>query len=305
MMPEHEQRLRDEYAAATTEYERAAIEMRVRDEFQRGCAQANAPRDRYAIARLLDVPISAVEERCSIFLAGEAAAPLWLRLEQDMAFATAVNLLRKARASSKRGEPLQVAVERVLAEYDALPVVRVLSGGKIRRFLADSGRWGAVRKKPVTPPMETPRAQKDSPDHDFWDQIRGLARGYVQRRTVGHSPEQIDAEVRLLEMDLKIAFDTFANRVQYMTRQTPLSVVVQRRRLNDACRVLHVDPPHKITAVPKRFFTHAQKQFRSLARAYHPDTNGTDVTRPQFEAVMEAWNVIRQFKDSMGTGAHG
>jgi hypothetical protein len=90
-----------------------------------------------------------------------------------------------------------------------------------------------------------------------------------------------------------------------MSRQTPLNVALIRRQVREACRVLHVDPPLRLTAVPARFFDQAKRQFRSLARTYHTDTSGTDATRPQFEAVMEAWNVIQQFRDSLGAGSQG
>lgn len=304
--------LREQHAAAPEDYAKATVEQFAMLAFKRAAVDAGKSAvNKAVVADMLGIPLSVLGDRAFLYRAGEAAEPLWKRVSQDMFLNTAVELLRKARhlLTADGGTSLKAAVVRVLGEYDALPQVRRFPNGKQRRFPAEAGRgprapYGSKKnaKKRVqsrqTEP--TPSSSDDMADRTFWTQVRTLSSEYAQRRLPGHPPEQVEAVVRSLETDLKIVFDTFGHRVQGMTRQTPLSVAVLRRQVRDACRVLHVDPPHKLSSVSERFFSQAQKQFKALARAYHPDTHGTDATRPQFDAVMEAWGIIQQFRDSLG-----
>lgn len=322
-MTEEIAQLREAHSAATTAHERATIEQRVALELRRLALVAGTHFDaRRDVASVLPAAsISSVEEHAFLYRYGESMTALWRRIDQDMTLGTAMALARRAKSSRGNSESLRASVERVLAEYDSFPQVRYFKDGKQRRFPAEAGRGPRphMRKKAESDTEKSvtkqpqPKRQTEPPalpqdaaaERAFWAQIRAMSREYAMRRTSGYTPESLDAEVRTLETDLKVVFDAFSNRIQHMTRQTPVSVAVLHSKVREACRVLHVDPPLKIHNVPVGFFSRAQKQFRSLARAYHTDTTGTDASRPQFEAVMEAWKVIQQFKDSLGALAQG
>jgi hypothetical protein len=295
------QKFRDEYAAATTEYERACIEQSVGLAIVRadgkGVHKKGAGR---VVGKMLG--LSTHVTACHTFLinVGDLAEPLWSLLDADMTLSTATTLVRRARKIKLKGETTQAALMRALAEYVQLPHVKHLPGGKIIR------QTGPVTK-PITrntehesePPGAVARSGNGADERKFWAQVRGMLLGYVQSHMVGFSEENIEIEVRRMDIELKVAFEQFSHRLRGRTNQEPLSTVISRRRLSEACQVLRIDPPKSVTAVEPAFFVKAQRQFKLLAKEYHPDTHGTDATRPMFETVMSAWRTIEQFRDSL------
>lgn len=56
-----------------------------------------------------------------------------------------------------------------------------------------------------------------------------------------------------------------------------------------------MDPPKRGSSLAATL-AQANRQKRTLARLYHPDTNeGSDTTRPQFQAVIDAYLLVEQY----------
>ena len=306
MTPEREQDLRTLHAAAATQREMATVESEVWMEHRRDARdRAEDPGNPApAIARFLNVPLYVVDARRRLLLAGDLADPLWGLLEGDLTLATAVRLLRCAQTRRVPPETLSQSLRRAIAEYYALPLQRHLGNGKVSRHGPQrprgtgrtSGRTAREHPKRVAPDP------KPSGDGDFWKNLRSMCSEYARSRLPDHSDEQVDADLRILEADLKVVFEQFTDRVRNKLRDTPLTVVVARRQLTEACRVLLLDPPKDRQKPPPAFFEKAKRQFKVLAREYHPDTStGGEATRPQFESVMNAWNVLQQFQHQLQT----
>ena len=304
MTPEREQDLRTLHAAAATQREMATVESEVWMEHRRDARdRAEDPGNPApAIARFLNVPLYVVDARRRLLLAGDLADPLWGLLEGDLTLATAVRLLRCAQTRRVPPERLSQSLRRAIAEYYALPEQRRLDNGKVSRRGPQRPRGQAKKDRPQPDKPREVKKPEEPAGGDFWKHLRSMCSEYARSRLPDHSDEQVDADLRILEADLKVVFEQFTDRVRNKLRDTPLTVVVARRQLTEACRVLLLDPPKDRQKPPPAFFEKAKRQFKVLAREYHPDTStGGEATRPQFESVMNAWNVLQQFQHQLQT----
>jgi hypothetical protein len=300
--------LREQHAAAQTERERAGIESNVLTEIRRLHNGLLPDSPRTLIARVLEVSPYVIEHRRALLMVGDLADPLWELLDADLTLRAATDLVRRAKHVRVPPETTASALRRAIAEYYALPITRALPNGKLTRHASTAEqRIGRPPGRRSTPKPEAPKAQpRRAPEpraipsvsaDDFWKHLRGMCAEYARSRLPDHSDEQIDADLRILETDLKVVFEQFTDRVRNKLRDTPLTVVVARRQLTESCRVLLLDPPRDMQKPPPAFFEKAKRQFKVLAREYHPDTStGGEATRPQFESVMNAWNVLQQFQ---------
>jgi hypothetical protein len=116
----------------------------------------------------------------------------------------------------------------------------------------------------------------------------------------GYSEEAVAVALQRLDVELKVTLGQFTSRLR--NQGASVAAVMSRRQISQACHVLHMDPPRNIIAVEWVFFEKAHRQFKAMAKEYHPDMRGSEVTRPQFDAVMAAWRVIEQFRDSLYPG---
>lgn len=307
MKPEVEAQLRSDHEAAKTHRELATVEAAIWLELRRDSRETGIdighPRD--ALGKFLSaVSMRAIEDRRSLFITGDLADPLWSLVEQDLSLATAVHLMRKAKAVRIPPETMSAALRRTIAEYYARPYQRDLGNGKVARFTTPQRGVGAPGR-PSRPrgasngsgSSDRQRSFGMDVPSDFWKTLRDMSAEYAARRLPGSSPGDIEEDVRALEIDVKVAFEQFTARIR--RSQTPMRVVLSRRQITEACRVLLVDPPRSLTDVPAAFRSKAQLQFKRLAREYHPDTHGgSQATRPQYEAVVAAWNILREFFSS-------
>jgi len=303
--------LQEQHAAAQTDRERATIESNVLMEIRRIHNGLLPDSPRAMIARALDVSPYVIEHRRALLIVGDLADPLWELVDGDLTLGAAVDLVRRAKHVRIPPETTAHALRRAIAEYYALPITRSLPNGKVTRHASTAEqRIGRPPGRRSTPKPEAQRPQpRRAPEQrtapsvsadDFWKHLRSMCSEYARSRLPDHSDEQIDADLRILETDLKVVFEQFGDRVRNKLRDTPLTVVVARRQLTEACRVLLLDPPRDMQKPPPVFFEKAKRQFKVLAREYHPDTStGGEATRPQFESVMNAWNVLQQFQHQL------
>ena len=199
---------------------------------------------------------------------------LWRRVDHEgMPISTAVRLHREARAYSKdKGIPLIDALAKVLQVFDKLP-----------------SRKDGTRHKPV---RKIHRKKKASPDADtFWSQLRESIREHVAEKLPDCDFIEMDPLWREFEIDLQTAIVSFQNRINYRQKQQEKIVEpIKRRKLREACEILHMDPPTKARPLDLH---KAKKQKRLLARTYHPDAHGGDDSmREHYEAVLDAYRVI-------------
>jgi hypothetical protein len=314
--------LRTDYDAATTERRRAEIETEILVEIRRSTPEllgSHVPRA--AIADVLGVREGPVEERRYLVLRGELAEPLWSLIDEgDMTLHTAVELLRRAKSIKVHPETTHSALKRAIAEYYALPYARSLANGKVTRHGTPERRGRpqvtenkkVPRKPPERPPTapasvethvrELPEPTASGSNVDFWRQMRATCTDYARSRLPEVEYEQIEPHLRGLEADLKTAFEQFYEAVRRVGRTPSLRVEITRRQFTDACRALTLDPPRDIQRIPPQFFETARRQFKRLAREYHPDTSsGGEATRSRYEAVVAAWRTLQQFKDDTGS----
>ncbi len=214
---------------------------------------------------------------------GDAIGALWARVEGDMPLGTAYRLLRDAQKARHVREPLELAVQRVLDDYDQRGVVRSGQDGKVYRVHKRSSLNG--------------REDRKSSD-TFWDKMRDLIATYLDERLTGLDEAVVARERERFESELKVLFDSATSRFRRLRSEsnTGLSITVARRALREACDVLRLDPP---TVVNPAFMKQARQRFRSLAKEYHPDRRG-EVTRAEYDAVLAAWHSIEHYQEHYG-----
>lgn len=312
MTPAEATAVRIAYEQATTERARAEAAAKAYLAVRRGQAAAqNGSELRRLTAQVLGVSQYLIGAYRSLLAAGEMADPLWLALDGTLTWQAAQDLLHEARETRRQGESGKQACQRVLTAYEQQPVLRHLPGGRVLR-----GKGEAVsdppeakpkapgptvaRTKPAEaapePPPESERGGQPVTAMAHWAKIRQCVEAYLLSQVAGEfDAEAIGAQMAWLDGELRLVLQQFSHRLRKSTTEPSLREVLQRRHVREACRVLLVDPPRKLDAVPPAFFAEAKKRFKALAKEYHPDTSsGGEATRPQFEAVRAAWDVIEQ-----------
>lgn len=129
----------------------------------------------------------------------------------------------------------------------------------------------------------------------FWTRIRSAVKTFVAQRLPDASPDEIDAEIDAFEKDLLVLCTQHQKKWRVREHQQQQTKLISRSRFCNALRTLHMDSPKR--GVPlAATLAQANRQKRTLARLYHPDTNeGNETRRPQFQAVIDAYLVIEQY----------
>lgn len=252
------------------------------------------PRDRQrdkhgmpeALRKAYNLPFYEVKQRITLRLAGEDAVSLWGAIDDGLALATAVNLLREARRRAQsRGTRVDLEVEEGLANYEDRTVQCRTAGGKRYRRRPDA--------------RFTPDVEK------ALDTIREASKSYVSRAGV-----TLDRTTRArlsgeLMAEIEAILKAFALRVarEEAAAKTDKQQLPIRREVVDACEVLGIRSPAPGT-LPD--LVEAKKRFRFLTKQYHPDTTGSDASRGAFEAVVQAFELLKRLVDQQpqaGAGA--
>lgn len=274
--------LKARYEKATTQHERAAIELKI---WTAGAANAGAgklDRDEFLRATL-GTKLHETKERIRLLGYGEWVGPLWALVDKDMPLKTAVRIAFSAKTGKRDDEPFDAALNRTL-----LLVARTKDGKVFfRKSLAPQelspSRLSASNKREAT----------------FRKDIETTCRDYVRKTLVGFEEFEMDEEFRWFERELKVVFEQFYRRLHDRERQNG-GFQPSRRLFLEACHVLRLTPPKRVDGAWKRKV--AKPRMKIMAREYHPDvTRGA--TKTQFDAAMKAWGVIERYGEGEGETA--
>lgn len=285
--------LKRAYEKASTEKERAEIELRCWDLHGGEARRNHIPADIF-LQELLGASKYELNHRLMLIRIGAIAEPLWPLVDGEMTLATAVLLARKARITQIAGEENAGtnAITRVLASYNRLPVKKFVSPGKFVRMGRTKKRG---RNKNSVKEAQAKGAHANGAPAEggsFRAKLRALVLENVTERLRGSDAVVVQEVVARFETDLKILLEDLGERIHERRRETnAVEKIIRRRDFDEACQVLHLDPPRKTDTAFEKI---AKRNFKELARQYHTDVSGTD-TKAAFDAVMKAWKTVQAF----------
>lgn len=229
-----------------------------------------------------------VRERSDLHNADPLSAALWPLIDKnELIPATAVRLIQEGRRiAAAQAVPPAEGVRQALAAYQALPATRYVKGRLVRqrnpRILPQQGATG--RKSQLTKGA-------------LWDTLRKSFAAFMRPRMAGIDPIVAERLWTDLEVELNLLIDTFSSKISRTVRgAAPKDDLLARRKLNSALKTLHMGPSSVGKPIDMK---KAREQKRVLARAYHPDRHGGDeTTRPQYQAVIDAYNLIEEYAAS-------
>ncbi len=241
------------------------------------------PRQRRGIELLSEkLPASGYEirQRNALWLAGATAAPLWSRLERGvLTLGEAVRYLRQAERERKqtRGDVPARLAQLLDIEATSLRSERA-----------------SDRDASVPPPIGR---------EAFLAGVRTLVGAYAAHALAGHDAPSAARLRRTLEADIATAVTAFHATVRHASKSdldTHVITGVSRRRLVDACRTLSMDPPRVAHAADA---LRAKKQYRALARLFHPDVPGAPANAAEvFANASAAYKTITDYNLSLESG---
>jgi hypothetical protein len=307
--------LRELHAMATTHREKASLEVELWQRFGAQDPSRTWPGRREYLSEILRLTPAEVERRHTLIGLGDAANPLWDRLERDLTLSAVTEIIRRSRAISRErvGVPMAVTVAAVLDEYDSRPFVRDLGGGKLGRSGQPTrpvgGRTGPIRRTSRAPAPsrasteaidKKSRGSQASAEHVFRVKMREIVREYVDDMLAGHAEANVIGEAERVEAEIRVVLAEFLGRITRKKKNPTLAEVITRSKLAGACQILHVDPPKSDDYRGGRWYGRTKKLFKELAASFHEDRVGSG-SRDQFLAVMEAWRVVEAFMDQKET----
>lgn len=293
-----------EYATAKTERAKAEIELRAWNELGREARAEKVIRSVF-IQETFGAVKYDVEMRLQLLGMGDWTDELWARIDDVMPVKTAVDLARKARSralNAGSGESFKEAIRQVLSQYDALPQVKSVGNGRFIRKANYHKLIGDVPKKvEKKPEKKSEKKKKTASDGDseqsFRSAIRAAIRKYIQEKLpLNVSELAVQNEVQRFETDLRVLLEQLTARMYDLGREESAARIFSRKRFSAACQVLRVAPPRDNDIGPS-FLKKAKHLFKELARQYHTDVSGTEATRDQFDAVMEAWRIVENYAE--------
>lgn len=279
-----------EYAEATTGKGRAQIELQLWNTAPADVRKKKPKREDY-LSKMLGVQRSTIDIRLRMLAFGDGVDTLWERQDGVMTLRTAHSIAQEARTSQAKDETLPEAVDRMLVEYDARPVIRHVAPGKI------------VRQYSATDLRPRDKAKSKAKGGNFWMELRTIIGPHFEERLQGLDPAMVMRERKRFEGEIQSVIEVAQGRLTRLKNEHEsegLSPALAKRRLHAACHALKIDPPRRNHKVDAAFVAAAKKQFKRLAREYHPDRQGSDVTRPQYEAVLQAWDSVEHYFEHFG-----
>jgi len=307
------------WSYATTQRERAEIESWMWELVPRA-ARCKAGGLRLWLHDELHVPYRTSEVRTAIRMAGPDAALLWERIDgpERMLLQSAGSVLTRARLRAIAETcTLREAIVRELAEYDT--------------WLKHETPEGTFRKRPARPkgfargdkPGRDRRdpanvAKRVQSSRELWGAVRAAVKRVVDAELHGIGDVHMRDGLRSqIEIEINGMMSLLNSRIRNAKQNASLnnapvaSAASERKKLRGACHLLSVDPPSPGEYVDHAVYVTAKKNFRRLAREYHPDVTG-DASHDRYDAVVGAMRVIEesyQAKDSatknQESGQHG
>lgn len=222
-------------------------------------------------AKLLNETVYSLRMRRDLHLAGDAVEPLWVRVDSGLSLGTASRILKEARRNRD-------VVGYAKAVDDALA-----------KFGYKSEREVEVEEVSLPPPESITSSRA------LFNVLRNTLMHYLQQQ-LNSIPEQ-DREllVNEFERDISGVIHLHGAKWRRMALTQREQRMVTRAQFHRALLTLHMDPPKHGTELTQ-LLKQANKQKRTLARMYHPDLHGgSNETKPQYEAVIEAFLVVQQY----------
>lgn len=239
--------------------------------------------------------------RATLWNAGEAANPLWERVNaKQMLLSTATDLLRAAKqAVMKSSLTIDEGVRAAIEQYDARPYITWVNGIPLRKGAPRRRTSEELKKGPKKLPG--PRRLPDDPDAAFVAELRAKVLEYVRKR-LSHSPAVVaDKIAREFTTNFRVVMDALRRNLrEAVLEDATLALrakVFKRGDIIDACYTLHIDPPPEDAPADVK---QARANYVALARAYHPDANDGDETkRPKYEAVCSAYALLKKYNEHL------
>lgn len=266
--------LKKQWSSCSSERERARLEQEIWEKALETDPEAKRVLRREWLLHNLNASPSQTERRHTI---GNSSASeyLWGLVDSgvvQMHGAYVLLFMAKKLVGGKDGKLLQKTIEDLLQHLrsEGISPEKLHSKSKIlERFL------------------EKRKAQKSLEDVP-WQTVRDSVMSQLGLERVSNEVARERIASEFLK-DFQAAFDIARRRI-YREKSSGSS---KKQEIVDACRVLGVDPPGKDGKVD---MVAAKKAWRTLVRAYHPDTSGTNETRDRYERVMNAYGVLEEIQ---------
>lgn len=258
----------------------AEVEFRLMD-----AAPDDIPRSGHALlqwaSNTLGQSQHAMARRRELWIAGPAADPLWARVDAGMPIGRTARVLRAARgrASRRNREAFRRAIEDELRKMDYRP--------------ADEDAVATPSRLPDVSDPELPAPNLGA--REFWQKLRRVLSEHMRPR-LGFMPEhERDRLLDDFDRDVQALCAQHSSKWQKSAKVQQERQRVSRQHFANALRALHMDPPRR-GAPLEPVLAQANKQKKTLARLYHPDSHGgSEHMRAQYQAVLDAFLVIEQY----------
>jgi hypothetical protein len=234
------------------------------------------------------------ENRSSILGCGEAAEPLWERIEsKQLLVSTAAKIAREAKKGVCKGLSLEKAIDEALKHYDQLPVVSLINGIPSRK----SRPRGDMKLENMGAAI---KAEAEEGPRDLFENIRTAAGKYIATRLQGLDQAAASKLATHFERDLKILIEEFRRKVEVVRGREKNTVAVvsealSRSKVAEACQTLCIPAPRFGQPVDMVL---AGRKKRQLAGLYHPDTHGgSNDTVEQYDAVLKAYALLEEYAE--------
>jgi hypothetical protein len=293
-----------ERSGSLSEYDRAVEEKRLADEFSKDVpAGRKYAQDRWLYVKLGPGQMgTAASYRYTIrsLLRGEGEE-LWRRLDRDLRLSVGVTLASEARAMTQWKRPVQinVAVARVLDQYDRRPKVVYGKDGKITRSGAPVPRGHRSQKTTLLesgepPEPSAPAASAVPPDDSS---MRRVLLAYMTEQLSGIPKDQRAAIFEASRVDAEHILRAFSQRVRRATTaHLEHTIALTRRDVVSACNKLMLQPPRPGRPVDLKVM---RKLYRQQAAPHHPDRTDDPERHLLYRQLTEACDVLVRYNETM------
>ena len=239
--------------------------------------------------------------------AGDEARELWQWIQdRRLTMGTAARLLQQARRVQRAAHDLSRLREHVAEQLRQLEgAARVGKGpdGRRRYYRKAASSSDKPGKKPAAKSSAGHRAggapsrRKERPERQLYASLRQLIYDYLKTELATASDDEAREIAADFELDVQLSLELLVTRLQrqrrYQGSVVELAEATERRKLREAYQALSLSPPTRRAPVSLR---RVKRQFRRLAKVYHPDRQppGADVSAvvPKFQAVTDAYHFI-------------
>lgn len=240
-------------------------------------------------------------QRSRLLSRGEAAEPLWDRVQGEMTFGTALDLILRAdRLAAQTGITDVQAVIDVLDEYDRRPNKHILGNGKAVRKGTPRPRGKRASQPEAPPPEPVPEPEMSVPaldtGDDFWVGLNKALVQYARERADGKVTPEIEDLLKDFEGELKTAFNSFRSRLQNALSRGKKRITLQE--VEEACELLGADPPR-----PGEWpdMDTIKKNYRNLIKVYHPDS-GNPEQKDVYTRIVQSYALIQDYIKQISVG---